>query len=288
GAPLAQGGMALRRAAARGFFRIVKLLVEAGVDRGNPPDFQPDAQDDGSKGKPRKPRTPYEDAVAAGHTFVADYLAGKHMDEATERAALDAEARLKSPAEELMETARSWAEEAGVKLDDPPLQGEDRRQAVTRVVALIRAGSIPGGFDTAGPMRQPAIITAAEDGDLEIVQALLDAGARADVPGEKRTTALIEAVRYGRRPIVELLLRSGANPNAANEEGWTPLMRAAERGDLEVVRLLLNAGADPKAKMRGGKTARHFACGLHQPAIERLLQERGGPSKPRAAAQNHD
>jgi len=121
----------------------------------------------------------------------------------------------------------------------------------------------------------------AHNGFVEIVEALLDAG------------AVIEADEincYGGKPLhwasehapstVELLLRRGANVHSRNMKedsefyGMTPLiMNATQKNDCaEVTELLLQAGADIGAVDGRGRTALDYAVeyGLHR--IEAILR----------------
>lgn len=81
---------------------------------------------------------------------------------------------------------------------------------------------------------------------LEVVKALLDRGARVDVPLT--------------RPLPG---RSGMDlGDTTLGAGATPLMRAARAGDAAVMRLLLEKGADPKPTTKDGNTALMLAAGI--------------------------
>jgi ankyrin repeat protein len=81
---------------------------------------------------------------------------------------------------------------------------------------------------------------------LDVVKALIDHGARLDVP-------LV-------RP---LIVRSGMDfGDTTLGAGATPLMRAARAGDHAVMRLLLEKGANVKATTKDGTNALMFAAGV--------------------------
>jgi ankyrin repeat protein len=81
---------------------------------------------------------------------------------------------------------------------------------------------------------------------LEIVTAIVDRGARLDVPLTRPLT-----VRSG-MDFGDTTLGAGA----------TPLMRAARAGDHAVIRLLLEKGANPRLTTKDGNTALMFAAGI--------------------------
>ena len=88
------------------------------------------------------------------------------------------------------------------------------------------------------------LFNAAEEGKLEGVRALLDAGACIECENDGTSTALIAAVASGNSAVVELMLARGAGVNHGQSDGTTPLHGAVGNGDLAVARLLLDHGAD--------------------------------------------
>jgi len=123
-----------------------------------------------------------------------------------------------------------------------------------------------------------ALLKAAADGDVRMVEKLLDSGT--DVNADMgRTTALMEAAARGRESVAEELLRRGANVDAATPQGWTPLMVACLKGQGKMARLLLNGGASVNARWShygeyGGTALMAAALNGFANIIE-LLMERG-------------
>ena len=81
-----------------------------------------------------------------------------------------------------------------------------------------------------------AIMWAAHNDDLALVQALIKAGANVKVKNQFGTTALTEAAIIGSAPIIDALVKAGADPNTKNPEGETPLngcvaQRQSRRGE---------------------------------------------------------
>ena len=132
--------------------------------------------------------------------------------------------------------------------------------------------------------------SAAERGQLEVVEALLSAGA--DPEYQPRTwlaftagTPLYEAAARGHRSVVTALLSAGADPRTGAKRWDTPLHGAARGGHAEVIRLLLAAGADLYAqdtcKPCSVGTPLHVAASHgHIEAIEVLIEAGADPDTP--------
>lgn len=88
-------------------------------------------------------------------------------------------------------------------------------------------------------------------------------------------TLLGEAAYQGEHELVDALLRAGAKPDTPDARGSTPLLHACMRGDLALARRLLEAGADAKYQRRDGITALHFAAVHATPELARLLLAAG-------------
>jgi len=87
------------------------------------------------------------------------------------------------------------------------------------------------------------LLYAAINGDIEIVEMLLNRGANINAVNQYGITALHNAVRSKTMEIIELLLKRGAYVNAKDSYSVTPLQLAFENGSEEIVKLLLKHGA---------------------------------------------
>ena len=97
--------------------------------------------------------------------------------------------------------------------------------------------------------------TASSRGHLDVVQMLLEAGAKIDEPRtQDGTTPLFDAVQGGHLHIVRLLVEAGARKDAVADDGSTPLCLAAELNRLDIVQFLLERGADKDHATHDGLT----------------------------------
>jgi ankyrin repeat protein len=87
-----------------------------------------------------------------------------------------------------------------------------------------------------------ALIYAAREGHLDMVQALLNAGANVDAKTFESETALHKAAWQGRLGIVQALLNAGANVDAKNWAGSTALSKAKFNNHAQVAALLRGRG----------------------------------------------
>ncbi|RMJ17162.1 hypothetical protein CDV36_003152 [Fusarium kuroshium] len=106
-----------------------------------------------------------------------------------------------------------------------------------------------------------ALINASENGQAEVVEQLLAAGADPNLESPWGDIPLMKAAENGQAEVVEQLLAAGVDPNLQNRWGTTPLMEAARNGQGEVIGQLLVAGVDPNIQDNEGKTALCNAAG---------------------------
>jgi len=111
---------------------------------------------------------------------------------------------------------------------------------VQEVEHLLESGLDP---DTSGFYSNRALRIAAHSGQCDVLDVLLKHGARTD--DHIAELALREAIDGSHRCAVTLLVDHGVSPNANFYLGGTPLMKAVKTGDQEMVNALLQKGADP-------------------------------------------
>src|SRR5262249_114497 len=128
-------------------------------------------------------------------------------------------------------------------------------------------------IDEAG---ETALMHAVDRGEIEVVDALLQAGADPIVRDRKGETALMHALAKPVADAARLLVRAKVGDiNAQNENGETLLMRVVNPGDPELVRMLLDRGADVSRTDVLGNTPAVIAYEKDQKEIQDLLQHAG-------------
>ncbi|OQR99420.1 ankyrin-1-like, partial [Thraustotheca clavata] len=106
---------------------------------------------------------------------------------------------------------------------------------------------------TTGPMELCALSLAARHGQVELVNLLLHCNdVQVNKESRDRSTPLHEAARNGHLDVMQALVSAGAELNAKNKDGWTPLHEAARNGHLDIVKSLLAAGANPQLANKNG------------------------------------
>jgi ankyrin repeat protein len=151
------------------------------------------------------------------------------------------------------------------------------RDAVA-VKALLKNGADVNAAQGDG---MTALHWAAANGDSELTQMLLSAGANSRATTRLGgITAMHMASQGGHAQVVAALITAGADRNAPTTTGATPLMLAARSGSSDTVTTLVETGADIDAKEKGfGQTALMIAAGLDRADVVKLLLARGADWK---------
>jgi ankyrin repeat protein len=132
----------------------------------------------------------------------------------------------------------------------------------TAAQALIAAGADPGLLDN---QHYDAVTIVAVRNDVPTLKTLLASGASAKlITSRYDGTALIAAAHLGHVDVVKALIAAGAPLDHVNNLGWTALIEAVILGDggrnhVETVRALLAAGANTEIGDRQGVKPRQHA-----------------------------
>ncbi|XP_012723981.2 ankyrin repeat domain-containing protein 50 isoform X1 [Fundulus heteroclitus] len=149
---------------------------------------------------------------------------------------------------------------------------------------LLERGADPGHRDNDG---MTPLLLAAYEGNEDVVELLLEAGADVDesagpdgsISAAAAVTPLLASAAMGHMKTVSRLLFWGADVDAIDCEGRTALCLAAARGSLEVVRALLDRGLDENHKDDLGWTPLHAAACEGHRAVCAALTDQGSMAR---------
>jgi ankyrin repeat protein len=105
----------------------------------------------------------------------------------------------------------------------------------------------------------PAVVAAAWEGRADILDLLIERGARLDAAFDRTQPVLNQLIRWGQFASARLLLERGASPNIPDAQGWTAMHRAASRGNAKMFQALIQAGGDVNRPDAVGLTPRAVA-----------------------------
>ncbi|KAG6362578.1 hypothetical protein INS49_007670 [Diaporthe citri] len=168
----------------------------------------------------------------------------------------------------------------------------------------LKAGTQQSSLPDDESRSPSALQLAVASGDMDTVNALLEAGAVVDEDCRAIVQMLVDngadpnidecafgkplhiACLIGSTAIVTMLLDVGADVNAANGYFGTPLFAAMHGEHSDVVSLLLEHGADVNYVHQAHGTPLHFACAIDNGAMtRRLLQHGASVAMPNQAGQ---
>jgi ankyrin repeat protein len=130
------------------------------------------------------------------------------------------------------------------------------------------------------------LTTAARTGNAVIVETLLARGAdvNASIP-ENGQTALMWATAERHLDVMRALVAAGANVHAQSKIGFTPLLFAARNGDIEAAKVLIAAGVDVNEAGSDGTHALPLAIiSAHDDFALFLLDQKADPNGTMAGA----
>ena len=119
------------------------------------------------------------------------------------------------------------------------------------------------------------LVEAARNGDMNAVQAALDAGVPINMENELGEFALMEAANYGEPEMVRFLIESGADVYSNNGDEHIALHYAAKEGADTIVQILLDAGSFVDHENCNGRTPLMEACRCRNESTVRLLLTEG-------------
>ena len=123
---------------------------------------------------------------------------------------------------------------------------------------------------------EPPLLTCARTGSVETVELLLGRGADPNIPDAwKAQTAVMWAAAENHVSVVETLIAHGAGADTAATSGETALLFAVQLGHDATVRALLAAGADVTVTSPAGAPLTHVAAGAGHHALGPLLLDHG-------------
>eukprot|EP00935_MAST-01C_sp_MAST-1C-sp1_P001719 g1719.t1 len=208
------GATALHKACARGQLPVVRFLLSHGANMA--------AVHKGGK-------TALQEAEVNGHTEVVAVLRSAMSQTVAQRSRDSAEEEDEVPG--LVEGMKEFVIQPGA-------------EAVSK--AAGDATEVVGDFVTGKKYSLLEVVTgqkrafrdAAEEGDLDMVKQLLQAGQDVNSASDYGATALHKASARGQLPVVRFLLSQGANITTVHKGGKTALQEAEVNGHTEVVAAL--------------------------------------------------
>lgn len=133
--------------------------------------------------------------------------------------------------------------------------------------------------------RDTPLLAACRRGQVEVVQYLLEAGAKATAASRAGVSPLMNASMAGVPKLIALLLDNGAQDqiNTADYLGWTPLLLACRGHQWAAALLLLDKGADATLRAHDDEShddrgPLHFSCEAGCTPVVRRILEAGAPA----------
>ena len=140
---------------------------------------------------------------------------------------------------------------------------------------LIDHGANPKNADASNSVLGSATM----GGNVSIVKRLVDLGVDINTQSTHQYTPILTASSKKDLAIVEFLLEHGAKPDIPDYEGLMPLSMACCGGEVDIVKRLVDYGVDVNDTSKNGLTALHLAAGRgHTAIVEFLLSQGADPN----------
>ncbi len=177
-----------------------------------------------------------------------------------------------SRVEKLLESIDPNCEYRGGGEPRSPLVAAARKGNMEIVQALLSAGA-DVEYHAGGD--EPPLMAASANGHVELVRMLLKEGAKVNRVSASNGTALLTAARSGHQEVVQLLISNNAKVNVKVSGDGTALIQAVRNGHFEISKLLLEQGADPYLHVPGDEYAMYHARVAGDKAMIKLLERYG-------------
>ncbi len=120
------------------------------------------------------------------------------------------------------------------------------------------------------------LLTAASEGQLELIQYLLEKGANRAASNLRGSDAMTLAVYSGHLDLTKYLMSEGFAIDQPNPRGFTPFLFACYMGHVDLAQLLLDSGADLLVRDSSwGGAAVHWTANHGTVEVMQLLVEKG-------------
>lgn len=156
----------------------------------------------------------------------------------------------------------------------PPILKASRENDLETVLKQLAEGADVNVIDSSG---NTPLHNAARLGNIDILRALLEKGARIDQKNHMEATPLLNICGSPATTTEHLdyLIAEGANLNAANRHGQTPLILSIIYSKADFIDHLLKKGADINQETLLGQTPIFYAVGHNNYTIVKLLLKNG-------------
>jgi len=165
-----------------------------------------------------------------------------------------------------------WKADVNYQTDVTPLLMSCQNRHISTCKLLISYGADPNAQHAT--MKCCALHLAASNEYHDIIQLLVEAGAKVDCEDPRGYTPLGMAGTEGYNKCVEMLLKAGADPNhRAHFDQSTAIFHCAAKNRVGVVKILLEYGADPlSTRYETGETIAEMARKENHERMATLLE----------------
>ena len=177
-------------------------------------------------------------------------------------------------------------------------RGADVNQADANETPLMRAAETGdteifefllqhgADFRTKTPAKENAFMIAARNYQAGILEYIASHHPELVREDDSLNQALLSAAGSGASQSVRVLLKAGANVNVRDASEATPLILACRQGYVIVAQILVNHGADVNAKENWDETALHAAANIGSLKLIKVLLAAGADPTARSRTQN--